>query len=158
MKPPADSTIARRIEPAGWLILLRMLLGMVIGGLLFVLLWAGLNFGFGTSLDGPIGALVMEQPCQRLARTSERLTGYTPGKASRNGRSSPSVCHFSSRSVTVVGQTDDIGFASREGLLILGGLVGYGVCFVLAILGAVFLVRSGRRLIRGASASFSNRK
>ena len=40
-----------------------------------------------------------------------------------------------------------MGFTSREGVLILGGLVGYGACLVIAILGAAYLVGHGRRLM-----------
>ena len=142
---PPDTTQA---QPSGWLILVRMLLGFFIGGVLFILLWAGLNFGFGTALDGPIGAFIMEPPCQRLARTNERLTGYSPGKAGGGGRAiSPSVCYFGSRRITVTGQTDGLGFTQREGLLIAGGLVGYAVCFILAAVGAVYLVGLCRRLM-----------
>lgn len=143
--------MARQTEPSGSATLVKALLGLLIGGVLFVLLWAGLNFAFGTALDGPIGAFVMEQPCQRFANTRERLTGYSPGTASRGRRSTPSVCHFGSRPVSVVGLTDAMGFTSREGVLIAGGLVGYGVCFVVALLGAVYLVVRSWRLMRGTA-------
>ncbi len=134
---------------SGWVILGRMLVDLFIGGALFVLLWAGLNFGFGTLLEGPIGAFVMEQPCQRLARTEERLAGYAPGTAGSRGMAiSPSVCYFDSRSVVVAGQIDNLGFTHREGLLILGGLAGYLLCFILAAFCAVYLVGLGRRLLR----------
>ena len=149
---PDISPVAAQAEPPGWLILVRMLLGFLIGGVLFILLWAGLNFGFGTMLDGPIGAFIMEPPCQRLARTSERLTGYSPGKAGGGGRAnSPSVCYFGARRVIVAGQTDGLGFTQREGLLIAGGLVGYSLCFIIALVGAVYLVALCRRLMPAQS-------
>ncbi|MEQ1773598.1 MAG: hypothetical protein ABL891_07425 [Burkholderiales bacterium] len=147
---PDISPDAEQVAPSGGLILGRMMVDLLIGGVLFILLWAGLNFGFGTLLDGPIGAFVMEPPCQRLARTNERLTGYSPGKAGGGGRAtSPSVCYFGSRAVKVAGQTDGLGFTAREGLLIVGGLVGYMLCFITALVGAVYLVGLGRRLVRG---------
>jgi hypothetical protein len=78
------------------------------------------------------------------------LTGYSPGKAGGGGRAiSPSVCYFGSRRVIVAGQTDGLGFTQREGLLIVGGLVGYLLCFISALVGAVYLVGLGRRLVRG---------
>lgn len=42
--------------------LLGLAVSGLVGRLLFVPLWAGMNFAFGTALDGPIGALVMETP------------------------------------------------------------------------------------------------
>src|SRR5690349_13871187 len=69
--------------------------------LLFVPSWAGLNFAFGTALDGPVGVLVMETPCQRLVQRMggplEPLNRYALG----SGKSTSSVCHFASRSVRV---------------------------------------------------------
>jgi hypothetical protein len=148
MTQPDIAPDTTQAEPPGWFILVRMLLGFLFGGVLFVLLWAVLNFSFGTLLDGPIGAFIMEPPCQRLARTSERLTGYAPGKAGGGGRAiSPSVCYFGSRRVTVVGQTDGLGFTQREGLLIAGGLFGYLACFIAALVSAVYLVALCRRLM-----------
>lgn len=145
---PDISPVAAQADPPGWLILVRMLLGLLIGGVLFILLWASLNFGFGTMLDGPIGAFIMEPPCQRLAQTSERLTGYSPGTAGSGGRAnSPSVCYFGSRRVMVAGQTDGLGFTQREGLLIAGGLLGYLLCFIAALVGAAYLVALCRRLM-----------
>src|SRR5690606_32836135 len=90
----------------------------LIGVLLFVPLWAGLNFTFGTALDGPIGAVVMEMPCQRLAGTSEPLTRYTLAKGKR---ASSSTCHFASGPVRVVGQTDGLGFTWREFVYLMTG-------------------------------------
>jgi hypothetical protein len=147
---PDISPDTEQAAPSGWVILGQMMVNLLVGSVLFILLWAGVNFGFGTLLDGPIGAFVMEQPCQRLAHTNERLTGYSPGKAGGGGRAiSPSVCYFGSRRVIVAGQTDGLGFTQREGLLIVGGLVGYLLCFISALVGAVYLVGLGRRLVRG---------
>ncbi len=39
--------------------LVGLLASGVLGCGLFVVLWAGLNFGFGSALDGPIGAFVV---------------------------------------------------------------------------------------------------
>ena len=72
------------------------LLSFVVASLLFVPLWAGVNFAFGTALDGPVGAFLMEAPCQRLAHTTEPLSRYTLGK-----RKSSSVCHFASETIHV---------------------------------------------------------
>jgi hypothetical protein len=127
--------------------LLGLLVSWVVGCLLFVPLWAGLNFGFGTALDGPIGAFVMETPCQRLAGTTEPLTRYTLGGG--KARVSSSVCHFASGGVRVAdGQTDGLGFTGRELAYLVIGFVGYAACFAGAIVVTVVLVRAGRRLIR----------
>jgi hypothetical protein len=72
--------------------LVGLVLSWLVGCVLFVPLWAGLNFAFGTALDGPIGAYVMEGPCQRLAGTTEPLSRYTLGRG--KSRVSSSVCHF----------------------------------------------------------------
>jgi hypothetical protein len=127
--------------------LVQVILSLLIGGILFVALWASVNFGFGMALDGPIGAFLMEQPCQRLNGTAERLTGYTLGKGSKGTRSTPAVCHFGPRAVTVGGQTDALGFQQREFLLIVIGLVGYTVCFIGTGVGTCSLVLQGSRLI-----------
>ena len=115
--------------------------GWLLGGLLFLPIWAVVNNAFGTALDGPIGAFVMESPCQRLARTTEPLSRYTLGK-----RKSSSVCHFASETIHVTGATDGLGFTGHEFVYIVIGLVGYAVCFVGAALLAVFLALTGSRL------------
>jgi len=125
-----------------------LLLSLLLGGVLFIVLWAVLNFAFGTALDGPIGGFVMEPPCQRLADTTEPLAGYTLGRSGR-GRSSPAVCNFASRSVIVDGPTNSLGFPGREFVFLLIGFAGYGVCLTCALVATVFLVRGGRRLVRG---------
>ena len=112
------------------------------GCLLFVPSWAGLNFAFGTALDGPIGAFVMETPCQRLARTTEPLSRYTLGGG--KSRVSSSVCHFASGPVRVDGATDGLGFTGRELAYLALGFVGYGACFAGAMALTVFLVRARR--------------
>ena len=83
MKPGDDETSTSALvgRAVSWLI----------GCLLFVPLWAVLNFGFGTALDGSVGAFVMERPCQRLAGTTQPLERYA---LSGKGRWSSSVCHF----------------------------------------------------------------
>jgi hypothetical protein len=144
---PRSSSAAEDAELPGWAMLVQVLLSFLVGGVLFVVLWAGLNFVFGTALDTAIGAFFMEQPCQRLAGTTERLTGYTPGRASRGTRSTPSVCHFGSRSVVVAGPTDALGFPEREFQLIVIGLVGYALCFIGAGLATFYLIGQGWRLV-----------
>lgn len=116
--------------------------------MLFVPLWAALNFAFGAALDGPIGGFVMEAPCQRLAGTHEPLSRYALGG---KGRYASSVCYFASGPVRVVGKTEGLGFAGRELAYLMLGFVGYAVCFVSALLLAVAVVRVGRRLLASAS-------
>jgi hypothetical protein len=126
--------------------LVGLVLSGLVGCLLFVPLWAGLNFAFGTALDGPIGAFVMEPPCQRLAGTTEPLSYYTLGRG--KSRLSSSVCHFASGPIRVAdGPTDGLGFTKREFVYLVIGLVGYAVCFVGALLLAVYVVRTGRRFL-----------
>jgi len=60
--------------------LVGLVLSRLLGSLLFVPLWAGMNFAFGSALDGPIAAVIMETPCQRLAGTTEPLRRYTLGQ------------------------------------------------------------------------------
>ena len=105
------------------------------------------NYGFGTALDGPIAAFIMEKPCQRLAGTSERLTGYALGTGGKGRPSRPSVCHFGARRVVVGGRIDALGFQWREFQLIVLGLLGYALCFVSAGVGTVYLIVKGGRLI-----------
>lgn len=114
---------------------------------LFVPLWAGMNFAFGTALDGPVGVFVMETPCQRLAQRMgsppEPLTRYALG-----GRRTPSVCHGASRSIRVGDSpTDGLGFTEREFVYLAIGFVGYAVCFVGALALAFLVVTTGWRLI-----------
>jgi len=132
-------------EPQPTSRLVGLVLSYLVGSLLFVPLWAGMNFAFGTALDGPIGAFVMERPCQRLAGTTEPLSRYSLGHG--KVRLSSSVCHFASGTVRVAdGRTDGLGFTGREFAYILIGFVGYAVCFAGALLLTVFMVRVGRRL------------
>jgi hypothetical protein len=123
------------------------LVRFVVMFLLFVPSWAGLNFAFGTALDGPVGVLVMETPCQRLAQRMggppERLTRYVLA-----ARRSPSVCHFASRSIRVGhGPTDGLGFSEREFAYLAIGFVGYAACFVGAMVLAFFVVTAGWKFI-----------
>ena len=128
---------------------IRTLVGLfatwLVGSVLFVVSWAGLNFAFGTALDGPIGAFVMEAPCQRLAHTSEPLSRYTLG--SGKVRISSSVCHFASGPVRVDDRPKDgLGFTRRELAYLVIGFAGYAACFA-AALGLTFLmIQRGRRL------------
>jgi hypothetical protein len=117
----------------------RWLLGCV----LFVPLWAGMNFVFGTALDGPIGAFVMEPPCQRLARTTEPLRRYTLGGG--KSRLSGSVCHFASGARRVDGPTDGLGFTGRELAYLVVGFIGYGACFAAALALTVVVAGAGQR-------------
>lgn len=124
--------------------LVGLVLSLLAGSLLFVPLWAGLNFAFGTALDGPIGAWVMERPCQRLAGTTEPLSRYTLGTG--KARLSSSVCHFASGKVRVADRpTDGLGFTARELAYLVVGFVGYAACLASALALTVFLVRAGRR-------------
>src|SRR5712692_9050783 len=125
---PAEFPSPDDAQPSGWVVLVQTILGLLIGGMLFIVLWALLNSGFGTALDGPIAAFFMEKPCQRLDGTAERLTGYTLGGGSKGMRSTPAVCHFGPRSVTVGGPIAALGFRWREFQVIVIGLVGYAVC------------------------------
>lgn len=127
-----------------------ILVGLVcwlVGCLLFVPLWAGLNFAFGTALDGPIGAFVMESPCQRLASTTNPLSRYTLGKG--KGRHSSSVCHFASGPIRVADRpTDGLGFTGHELAYLALGFAGYAACLAGALVLTFFLVNTGRRLFR----------
>jgi len=129
--------------------LFGLALTCLVGSLLFVPLWAGLNFAFGSALDGPIGAFVMEQPCQRLAGTTEPLIKYTLGHG--KVRSSSSVCHFASGPIRVAdGRTDGRGFAGHELAYLVVGFVGYAMCIAGALGLTVSIVRVGRRFITAA--------
>jgi hypothetical protein len=139
VQPPAKDD-----APMSTSTLIGLAVSWVVGCLLFVPVWAGLNFAFGTALDGPIGAFVMETPCQRLANTTEPLHHYklSGGKS----RVASSVCHFASGPVRVDGRTDGLGFAGRELLYLVSGFVGYAACFAGALVSTVWLVRLGRRV------------
>ena len=132
---------------------LGLLLSWLVGSLLFVPLWAGLNFAFGTALDGPIGVFVMEPPCQRLAGTTEPLSRYTLGRGNKM-RASSSVCHFASGPLRVADRpTEGLGFTGREFAYLMLGFAGYAVCFVGALALAFFLVHGGRRVVALALGS-----
>lgn len=123
------------------------LVRVVVMFLLFVPSWAGMNFAFGTALDGPVGVLLMETPCQRLAQRMgsplERLNRYQLG-----GRRTPSVCHAASRSIRVGdGPTDGLGFSEREFAYLAIGFMGYAACFIGALALAFFVVTTGWRFI-----------
>ena len=118
----------------------------VVGCLLFVPLWALLNLAFGTALDGPIGAFIMETPCQRLVGTTEPLLRYKLGAGGKGRRLSSSVCHFASGPVGVDDRPiEGLGFRGREFVYLAIGFVGYAVCFAGALVLSFFLVRMGRR-------------
>ncbi len=124
--------------------LVRLAFSCFVGSLLFVPLWAGMNFAFGTALDGPIGAFVMEPPCQRLAGTTEPLSRYTLGNG--KARFSSSVYQFASGPIRVAdGRTDGLGFTGHELAYLALGFVGYAVCFAGALVLTVSIVRVGRR-------------
>lgn len=129
--------------------LVGLVVSWVIGCLLFVPAWAGLNFAFGTALDGPLGAFVMETPCQRLANTTEPLHHYklSGGKS----RASSSVCHFASGPVRVDGPTDGLGFKWRELAYLVVGFVGYAACFAGALALTIGIVRTARRVMAALS-------
>lgn len=133
---------------SGWT-LIGLLLSWVVGSLLFVPIWAGMNYAFGTALDGPIGAFVMETPCQRLVGTTEPLMRYTLGRG--RARTSSSVCHFASGPIHVDNRPiEGLGFRGREFVYLAIGFAGYAVCFCGALVLTVYLVRGGRRLVARA--------
>jgi len=125
---------------------LGLFAGCLVGFLLFVPLWAGMNFVLGTALDGPVGVFVMETPCQRLSGTTEPLSRYTLGKG--KSRLSSSVCHFASGPIRVADRrTDGLGFTGREFVYLILGFAGYALCFAGAMVLAVSIVRVGQRLL-----------
>jgi hypothetical protein len=131
-------------EPQATSRLVGLAFSCLVGSLLFVPVWAGMNFAFGTALEGPIGAFVMERPCQRLAGTTEPLSRYTLGRG--KVRLSSSVCHFASRSIRVAdGRTDGLGFTGRELAYLVLGFVGYAMCLAGALVLTVSIVRVGGR-------------
>ena len=122
----------------------------LLGCLLFVPLWAVLNFAFGTALDGPIGVFIMETPCQRLVGTTEPLSRYSLGKGRR---ASSSVCHFASGSIRVADRpTEGLGFTGREFVYLAVGFAGYAACLAAALMLAGLVVRSGLRAFGLASS------
>jgi len=130
-------------EPQSTSALLGLAARWLLGCVLFVPLWALMNYAFGAALDGPIGAFVMETPCQRLAGTTEPLRRYTLGGG--RSRLSSSVCHFASGPRRVVGPTDGLGFTGRELAYLAAGFVGYGACLAAALVLTFMLARAGRR-------------
>ncbi|WP_439815355.1 hypothetical protein [Zavarzinia sp. CC-PAN008] len=132
-----------------WIILVRL----VLIAILFVPAWAGANFLVGTALDGPVGAFLMEAPCQALAQRlggqAEPLERYNLGTAGR-GSVSSSVCHFGSGFIRVAdGPTEGLGFEWRELAYLALGFVGYAACFVGALVIVVFTVNRGWRIASG---------
>jgi len=124
--------------------LVALAFSCLVGSLLFVPLWAGMNFAFGSALDGPIGAFVMERPCQRLAGTTEPLSRYTLGHG--KVQLSSSVCHFASGPRRVAdGRTDGLGFTGHELAYLVIGFMGYALCLAGALVLTVSIVRVGRR-------------
>lgn len=139
------------------LTLVGLLLSWVVGSLLFVPMWAGMNYAFGTALDGPIGAFVMETPCQRLVGTAEPLTRYSLGTG--RARASSSVCHFASGPIRVDDRPiEGLGFRGREFVYLAIGFAGYAVCFGGALGLTVYLVRAGRRFVARALGSKARRR
>ena len=157
-EPPSIHDAESSGATLSWVLLVQTILRLVVGGMLFVVLWAFLNYGFGTALDGPVAAVIMETPCQQLDRTSERLTGYRLGTTGKGRSSTPSVCYFGPRRVVVGGRIDALGFQWRELELIVVGLVGYATCFVSAGVGAVYLILWGGRLIGRLGGAMSARR
>lgn len=144
MKTPG---ILKRTEP-GTPSLIALLVSWIAGTLLFIPLWALLNFAFGTALDGPIGAFILETPCQRLAGTTEPLSRYAIGTG--RVRLASSVCHFASGPVRVDGPTDGLGFTERELAYLVLGFAGYAACFVGALVLAICVIRASRRVFARA--------
>lgn len=130
-----------------WTAPVLVLLGLPVGLLLFFVLWAGLNWSWTQLFDAVVVPGVMEPPCQRLAQTADRLTGYAKRATGRRGQLLQRArCQFGVRQVMVDEATWDKEFHTPElGLFLLdGGLLC--VCLVGAILGTVQL---GILAIRG---------
>jgi hypothetical protein len=128
-----------------WTAPVLVLLSAVVALFLFFVLWAGLNWSWTQLLDHVVSPRVMGPPCQRLANTPERLTGYTKQSTSRSGRSWPARCHFGERQVVVDEWTWRKEFKTREfGLFLLDGALLL-VCLAAAIIGIVKLSMLARR-------------
>jgi hypothetical protein len=135
--------------PPGWLVLLRIAVTWPLAAAGFVLLWAGLNAGWGATLDAVIAPAVFAESCQRLAGTTAPLTGYTPRRTGRRGAlvEAPK-CHFGARPVGMSEATWDREFAAREFWLYLAanGLFLFLNIFA-AVIGTVWLALLVDRLI-----------
>jgi hypothetical protein len=130
----------------GWILLLRILLGFLVGGVIFVLLWAGLNWSWGTLIETTIAPAVFDEPCQRLTSGAERLTRYSKRATSRTGRLiQRAVCHFGEQATPVNEETWSKEFEGRElGLFLVEGAVYFAIIFG-AILSTVWLmIRAGK--------------
>jgi hypothetical protein len=145
MTQPATPPPIDELTP-GWLVLLKILLGFVTGGVIFVLLWAGLNWSWATVLETTIAPAVFEEPCQRLTGAADRLTRFSKRSTSRTGRLiQRAICHFGERATPVNEATWSKEFEAREfGVFLLEG-AGLFACIFGAILGTVALmIRAGR--------------
>lgn len=141
MTRPPRPALPENSRTPGWLLLLQLGLGLLGGGLCFVLLWAGLNVAWGTTLDVAIAPALVAAPCQRLANTVEWPTAFTKLRLSRTGRlAQRASCHFGDRMVLVDDATWDREFYWPETVLLFVGLGGYLVAIFGAILGTVALV------------------
>lgn len=113
-------------EPPGWQILLKILIvGPLMTGV-FVVIWACLNFAWGTALDELISPAVFTEPCRRLANSDATLTRYAPRATSRRGvLIQRARCHFGAQEVVVNDRVWDREFSAREFwlLLVVNGLV-----------------------------------
>jgi hypothetical protein len=130
-----------------WTAPVLVLLSLPVGLLTFFVLWAGLNWSWTQLFTAIVTPRVMEPPCQRLAHTTDRLTGYAKRATGRSGRLlQRASCQFGVRQVVVDEGTWAQAFQTRElGLFLLDGALLF-VCLGGAILGTVQL---GILTIRG---------
>jgi hypothetical protein len=123
-----------------WTTPVLVLLG-VPGGLLFCwVLWAGLTWSWTQLFTALVAPCVMEPPCQRLADTTARLTGYTQRATGRSGQMiRRAKCQFGARQIVVDDSTWEQAFQARElGLFLLDGAL-LVVCLGGAIISTIQL-------------------
>src|SRR5689334_23684876 len=112
-------------ETPGWLTLLKILIVLPVMGCIFVVIWACLNFAWGTALEKFITPAVFSEPCNRLAASTTPLTRYEPRETSRRGKLLRLArCNFGEQAVIVYEPVWDREFAGREFWLLL---VVYGL-------------------------------
>lgn len=134
-KRPISREVAEN-EPPGWLTLLKILIVLPLMTGVFVVIWAFLNFGWGTALEKFITPGVFSEPCQRLAATTTPLTRYAPRETSRRGRLiSMARCHFGEQETIVYEPVWEREFATREFWLLL---VIYGLGLMACLIAALF--------------------
>jgi hypothetical protein len=129
----------------GWLLLLKILLGLLTAGVIFVLLWAGLNWSWGTLIETTIAPAVFDEPCQRLTSGAERLTRYSKRATSRTGRLiQRAVCHFGERATPVNEETWSKEFEGRElGVFLVEGAGYFAIIFGAILITVWLMIRAG---------------